>query len=228
MALTRLGQADRIQDLLVQADTGIAGFEVDEEAMDARIPQSGAELLRQVRERLRATAPLPDDRAERMGKLVARTLAARRSPLTFEHLAVAGVRRLAYESESRGTQKLLSLLIPALKVLTIGGLVVVDELDSSLHPNLARALLLLFETAKSNPANAQLVFSSHDVALLGSGSLGHDEIWITVKNREGVSTFTPLTDFRIRSRIDVEMAYRNGRFGGTPNLQNFLLEVGRS
>lgn len=227
VALTRLGQADRVQELLVQADAGIAGFEVDEEAMRARMPASGAELVRYIAERLRA-APGRDDRAEEVGKVVAKTLAARRSPLMLEHMTAVGVRRLAYNSESRGTQMLLSLLVPALNVLPTGGLLVVDELDSSLHPNLARAFLSLFETAESNPANAQLVFSTHDVALLGSGLLANDEIWITEKDREGASTFTPLTDFRIRSRVDVEVAYRNGRFGGTPNLQDFLLEVGRS
>ena len=132
-------------------------------------------------------------------------------------------RTLGYDSESKGTRTLISLLIPALEALSRGSLLVIDELDTSLHPNLAQAFVSLFNKKDSNPHGAQLVFSTHDVTLLGGGLIRQDEIWMTDKNREGVSKFTPLTDFKLRSRDDIERAYRRGRLGGVPATDDFLL-----
>ena len=213
---------EQLQELLRQADTGIGGLSVDEMDVDRqteKLAQTFRGLLAEVSEEM------PSGQVAGLFQQLAASFEMKR--LTFEHPSSAGSRALPYTSESRGTQMLLSLLVPALEALAEGSLLIVDELDSSLHPKLAQAFLSLFDAAESNPANGQLVFSTHDVALLGSGLLARDQIWITEKNREGVTTFTPLTDYRIRSRVDVEMAYRNGRFGGTPNVQNFLLEVGR-
>ena len=213
---------EQLRELLVQADAGIGEVTVKEVDADEQA-KAAAGAFKEVFEQLKDDAPTPHLTA--MFANFAASLEGKR--LDFQHAASSGMRPLPYSSESRGTRMLLSLLLPALDALGSGGLLIVDELDSSLHPNLAQAFLSLFEAADSNPNGAQLIFSTHDVALLGSGLLAHDEIWITEKNREGVTTFTPLTDYRIRSRVDVEMAYRNGRFGGTPNVQNFLLEVGR-
>lgn len=222
-ALSGYSHAERLTDLLVQADAGINGFVLDEVELNDRARGLVKELVKAFGEGLDEN--MPDDL---LGLVLESVAQVHRNRLMFEHPSPNGPQRLDYDSESRGTRMLVTLLVPALASLAAGDLLVVDELDSSLHPRLAQAILSLFETPESNPANAQLVFSTHDVALLGSGLLAQDEIWITEKNREGVSSFTPLTDFRIRSRVDVEMAYRNGRFGGTPNLQNFLLEVGGS
>ena len=228
LALSGFAHEGQLKDLLVQADAGIEGFAVDEEAAKAQVPVSPeAAYVRGMLAVRRRNGLFARSGSGGVGEKVAKLLAARRNPLAFEHSSAAGLRQLDYDSESRGTQMLLSLLLPALEALSAGGLLVLDELDSSLHPNLAQAFVGLFDAPESNPTGAQLVFSTHDIALLGSGLLAHDEIWITEKNREGITTFTPLTDYRIRSRVDVEMAYRNGRFGGTPNVQNFLLEVGR-
>ena len=77
---------------------------------------------------------------------------------------------------------------------------------------------------RPNPYGAQLVFSTHDVALLGSGLINQDEVWMTDKSHEGVTYFTPLTEFKLRSRDDLEKAYRLGRFGGVPVDDNFFVE----
>ena len=126
--------------------------------------------------------------------------------------------------ESKGTRTLVSLLIPALDALSRGSLLVIDELDTSLHPDLARAFVSLFSKKTSNPYGAQLIFSTHDVALLGSGLIRQDEIWMTDKTHEGVSRFTPLTEFKLRSRDDIEKTYRRGRLGGVPSGDEFFVE----
>ena len=147
--------------------------------------------------------------------------------LRLAHSASKGTMGFDYDLESKGTRTLISLLIPALEALSTGSLLVVDELDTSLHPDLAKAFVSLFNRESSNPHGAQLIFSTHDVTLLGSGSIQQDEIWMTDKDRDGVSRFTPLTEFRLRSRDDIEKAYRTGRLGGVPSADDFYLEFSR-
>ena len=148
--------------------------------------------------------------------------------LRLAHWASEGTMALDYNLESKGTRTLISLLIPALEALSTGSLLVVDELDTSLHPDLAKAFVSLFNRESSNPHGAQLIFSTHDVTLLGSDSLQQDEVWMTDKGRDGVSRFTPLTEFRLRSRDDIEKAYRAGRLGGVPSGDDFYLEFSHS
>ena len=127
-----------------------------------------------------------------------------------------------YKMQSKGTQTLISFLIPALEALAKGSLLVIDELDTSLHPDLTRAFVSLFGKAETNPSGAQLIFTTHDVTLLSSGLLSQDEVWISEKDNGGASHFRPLTDFKLRSRDDIERAYRNGRFGGVPASDEFI------
>ena len=132
---------------------------------------------------------------------------------------------LDYELESRGTLALISLLVPALRTLSAGGVLIVDELESSLHPKLAQAFVTLFTKRNSNSQGAQLIFSTHDVALLGSNLLQRDEVWLTDKTDEGVSRFTPLSDFKLRRNDDIEKAYRRGRFRAVPGGDRFSMDT---
>ena len=146
-----------------------------------------------------------------------------RKQIKFTHSAKEDlVRVFDYNLESKGTRTLISLLIPALESLSDGSLLVIDELDTSLHPNLAQAFVSLFSKREANSNGAQLVFSTHDVTLLGTKLIRQDEIWMTDKDPEGASTFTPPTDFKLRSRVDFEKAYRDGRFGGMPSIDEFF------
>jgi len=150
--------------------------------------------------------------------------------LGFIHSTADGEpRTLGYDLESRGTQVFLTLLLPALEALSEGSLLVIDELDTSLHPDLSRAFLSLFHRKASNPHGAQLLFSTHDVTLLDSNVLEQDEIWLMDKDPDGASRLTPLTDFELQPpdqlrHGDIEQAYRLGRFGGVPNSREFLVE----
>ena len=62
------------------------------------------------------------------------------------------------------------------------------------------------------------------MTLLNSGLISRDEVWMTDKDRDGVSRFTPLTDFKLRARDDVERADRNGRLGGVPTDNELVID----
>lgn len=128
--------------------------------------------------------------------------------------------------ENWGTQVLLARLNDLLRVLDQGSLLVVDELDTSLHPDLCRALVGLFSDRRSNPKGAQLLFTSHDRELLGA--LRRDEVVLVDKDREGVSRLRTAAEFRgLRGRDDRVRAHRNGRMGGVPVLGDLGAVVGR-
>jgi hypothetical protein len=143
--------------------------------------------------------------------------------IQFAHDGPQGRALLDFErQESLGTQVWFAFLGPMLSALDTGAVVLVDELDSSLHPLLAAEVLRLFRDPAANPLDAQLICTVHDVSLLGSGHvqrpLLRDEVWITEKLRTGESELYPLTDAKPRAEESLERGYLRGRYGGVPKL----------
>lgn len=127
--------------------------------------------------------------------------------------------------ESQGTQKLFTLAGPLFDIIENGKVLVIDELERSLHPLLVRQIIKTFHDPELNRHGAQLVFSTHDTSLLDSSFLRRDQIWLTEKNAEQSSTLMPLTAFSPRKGEALEKGYLGGRYGGVPILENTL--VGR-
>lgn len=125
---------------------------------------------------------------------------------------------LGYRDQSDGTKALTHFAPDLVEGLRSGGIVLVDELDSSLHPALTRKVVELFNRKATNPNNAQLFFNTHDTTLLGQDvgdpALARDQVWLANKSQTGESTFVPLSDYK--PRCDVEKAYLQGRFGAVP------------
>ncbi|CAQ02731.1 AAA family ATPase [Clavibacter sepedonicus] len=135
------------------------------------------------------------------------------------HNADGGRYPLDMMAESAGTQTWFRLVGPLLQTLERGGVLVVDEIDASLHPKLSAEILGIFSNPRTNPNNAQLIFTSHDASLLAR--LNRDEIWLTEKDDSGATSLTPLTDYngdRVRKSQNLEKGYLEGRFGGVPDI----------
>lgn len=126
------------------------------------------------------------------------------------------------DNESSGTKKFFALTGPILDVLENGYILIVDELDSKLHPNLVSKIVALFNSKESNPLNAQLIFNSHDTNLLSSGLFRRDQIWFTEKNKFGEGSLYSLADFKkIRQNEALENNYIRGKYGAVPFLNYF-------
>lgn len=124
------------------------------------------------------------------------------------------------DEESAGTNILYALGGLILKKLEQGGLIVFDELDNSLHPKLARFLIKLFNHPNTNPHNAQIICASHEVLLLDKELFRKDQIWITDKNKYGVSEMTRVSDFEgVREDVPFDKWYMAGKFGGQPTIK---------
>ena len=118
--------------------------------------------------------------------------------------------------ESAGTRRLLWLLSDIYKALDAGRVVVVDELNASLHTQACEALLALFLSGVTNRHGAQLIATTHDTNLLRSAALRRDEVWFAEKSVDGATHLYPLTDIRTRKGDNIEKGYLQGRYGAIP------------
>ena len=137
----------------------------------------------------------------------------------FHHVTTKGSADFEFMDESEGTQKLFSLAGPLFEIFKDGRVLFVDELDRSLHTLLVKQLVGMFHDPSINTGGAQLIFTTHDTALLDADLLRRDQIWFTEKNVDQASELYPLTDFSARKNEAFEKGYLAGRYGGIPILQ---------
>ncbi len=141
-----------------------------------------------------------------------------RSRILFRHGHAEGL--FGFSDESAGTRSWVGLLPDALDALEVGGTMVIDEIDASLHPLLTARLIGLFRESDTNPRGAQLIFTTHDASLLGTALgeevLARDQIWFVEKDRNGASRLYPLSDFKPREGENRERRYLGGSYGAVP------------
>lgn len=125
-----------------------------------------------------------------------------------------------FEEESDGTNRLFEL-IPAFEELIEeqDSVYLIDEIERSLHPILAKELLKLF--TKNSKNNSQLIFTTHESHLLDLDLFRQDEIWFSEKKNDGSTSFYPLSDFNPREDKNIRLGYLEGRYGGIPFLGDF-------
>lgn len=123
-------------------------------------------------------------------------------------------------SASSGSIMWLALAATAVDALTSGQVLVVDDLTASLHTELGRIIINWFTSPTVNRTGAQLIFTSHDIALMdiGRGPIHNRErIWFTEKNSARATTLYQLSDFTgLQSGSNITKNYLEGRFGATP------------
>ena len=213
-----------VSDVLRSSDTGVADIEVD------RIPLDDASPFRQIIDKLTSDEEfnLPSGAAEV-------SIAGPQGEFTIDvdgevtqlvahaqHLCVDGeLRRLELREESDGTLRLLQLA-PSLSFETPekAKLLIVDELDRSLHPILARSYLRLLLEALVK-SGSQAIITTHESYLLTQELLRRDEVWFAEKSPRTLETcLSSLSEFSIRNNLRLQKGYLSGRFGGIPVLRD--------
>jgi len=134
----------------------------------------------------------------------------------FHHETINGSADFELQDESLGTQRLFSLAGPILEILQKGKTLVVDELDSSLHTLLVQRLVKMFHSNNLNNSDAQLIFTTHDTALLDTNIFRRDQVWFIEKDQMQSTSIYPLSDFSPRKNEALEKGYLMGRYGGLP------------
>jgi AAA15 family ATPase/GTPase len=137
------------------------------------------------------------------------------------------------KDESVGTQKLFHLAPIIIHILTTGGVLVLDELDNSMHPFMAELIIRLFNDPEANRGKAQLIFSTHNIGLMSPERFRRDQIWLTEKEN-GATKLYSLDDFdkgKVKPSSPFNRWYLEGRFGAVPKIDyrgivNLLKEEG--
>lgn len=125
---------------------------------------------------------------------------------------------VATHEESSGTKRLFQTLPYYLMMLTVGGVLVIDEFDLHLHPHILPKLLELFTDPESNPKNAQLIFTSHDARILDS--LGRYRSCIATKrdNESFAFRLDEVPGDLLRNDRPISPVYEDGKIGGVPRV----------
>jgi len=194
--------ADRVKALIRDADFSIADIAVEEKLPDSETLGALRKLFSEsVSKRL-------DDKEFRVPSI--RTIHRVRDTDAAVEFSM--------EDESNGTQRFFALAGPVVDALEKGALLVVDELDCSMHPLLARKLLELFQSESWNPKGAQLIFTTHDTSLMQPALFRRDQVWLVEKDASGASRLRSLYDYRKpRSTESFQRNYLAGRYGALPS-----------
>ena len=201
--LGRFGLDSRAMKLLISLDTGVQNLEIMDQSLDS---VSFADLF-------------PSLDMVEAGEIIQSMDDLKKFNRSVRLGHAAGDGNIAFfniEEESTGTVRLLSVLGPIFKALDSGTVVVIDELDSSLHTRACEQIMALFQSPKTNPKGAQLIATTHDTNLLNPDTLRRDQIWFTEKDGEGATHLYPLTDIHTRKGDNIEKGYLQGRFGAVP------------
>lgn len=176
------------------------------------------------------SSKIPEDTPESLVKLLIKDLeGAFRFKINTLHkkynkdnVRVGDVEFDMRSQESAGTNKIFNISGPVFDVLHAGGVLVVDELDSSLHPLMTLAITRLFNSEKSNSKQAQLIFTTHDTNLFSYGKFRRDQIYFVEKDKFGASDLYSLVEYReedgnkVRKDRSFESDYIQGRYGAVP------------
>ena len=168
-----------------------------------------------LRERITAFARYADLGIENITKIDNR-IVSRHRQYDDEGREVNNVAFSFNRNESEGTIKYFSLAYPIIDALDNGKRVVIDELDSRLHPLLVKRIVALFNDARTNPKGAQLLFTAHDTYLLSAGLFRRDQVWFTQKDNFGATELYSLAEYKVRSTSPFERDYLLGKYGATP------------
>ena len=124
--------------------------------------------------------------------------------------------------ESTGTIRFLSFIQRVIDTIEKGGVFIVDELSSRLHPMLTKLIIDIFQSEDNK--KAQLIFTTHDISLLNKEQFRRDEIVFIDKDETGISKLYSLSDLKIREDATFNKDYMQGKYGAIPvfNLNNLF------
>lgn len=205
----------------MEADVGVEDirFEVENEELEGNelpldgMPEDIQNALTQFMKALSAS-PNVSEGTLRMGQMRATSF---HRGLNYQGESTLYPLSLAEESD--GTKRLMSLAPAVERVLERGGVLMIDELESGLHPALAAFLVSKFQSPNSNPRHAQLIFTTHNLDLLDETLLRKDQIYFVDKNQEsGASSLYSISEFSTPTTENLRKGYLLGKYGAIPDI----------
>ena len=216
-----------ISDYAKTADFGIEEMKFEVENKEIK---NGLEIPEDIPEGMKAALAsfiqvLSETSTNSEGKLKMSQIKAKSQHRGIDSNGDSRFYSLELEDESDGTRKLMSLAPAIESVLKKGGVLLVDELERELHPMLVNYVVAKFQSKKSNPKGAQIIFTTHDTELMNLEYIRKDQIYFADKNRmDGSSELYSVTDFTTKTADNIRKGYLVGKYGATHNIE--IEEVG--
>lgn len=209
-------------DFLRKVATGVDRLRVDTAQVEEAVLASLGNQVQHMIEELPAGELAAVSRADGVEVVVrkAEGMKVQVRTIKSEHLLADGTRvTLPFSEESDGTQRLTHLLPALHAICRQTGVFVIDELDRSLHPLLAKGFVRAFLRACAGHGS-QLIFTTHETAFLDLELLRRDEIWFADKKPPGGATeLYSLADYKVRTDLKIDKAYLEGRFEAVPPIE---------
>lgn len=122
--------------------------------------------------------------------------------------------------ESEGTKTLFRMMVRMIGIIHEGKMLLVDEIDNSLHTQLVEFVIGMF----NHSDHAQLIYTTHNTHLLNTDFQRRDQVNFVNKREDGSSDLYSLFDFKdFRDTLDMEKAYLQGRFDAIPTISNLTI-----
>lgn len=122
--------------------------------------------------------------------------------------------------ESEGTKTLFRMMVRMIGIIHEGKMLLVDEIDNSLHTQLVEFVIGMFNHSN----HAQLIYTIHNTHLLNTDFQRRDQVNFVNKREDGSSDLYSLFDFKdFRDTLDMEKAYLQGRFDAIPTISNLTI-----
>lgn len=124
--------------------------------------------------------------------------------------------------ESDGTQRLFFMMLTILDIVKNNKILLVDEIEASLHTKLVEYIISLF----NNSNCAQLIYTTHNTYLLNENKIRKDQVYFTNKRADGSTDLYSLYDYKdFREGMDIEKAYLQGRFDAIPYIDDAVSAI---
>ena len=197
---------ERIKEIIRRADLAI----LDTNLVESTIPYGEAHPKhRRIMTAQRGGGPNPREVRYQGFSTTHRLYGAENSTVEFSLI----------NQESAGTNKIFFLTALIVDILEAGGVAVIDDIGSEIHPLMTRALVELFDNRETNPKGAQLLYNSHETLLLSEDvNLRRDQIWFADKDQHEATKLICLSEYKVRDDYRIDRNYLVGRFGAIPNL----------
>ncbi|MCB9012787.1 MAG: ATP-binding protein [Bacteroidales bacterium] len=124
--------------------------------------------------------------------------------------------------ESQGTIKLFFIMLTLLDVIKNNKVLLIDEIEESLHPKIIEYIFNLFRAGEK----AQLLCTTHNTQFLDLKKFRKDQICFVNKSMTGATDLYSLYDYSdFRDTMDLEKAYMQGRFDAIPIVNDSFDEL---
>lgn len=134
---------------------------------------------------------------------------------------IVETKQFEFDMESSGTIKFISIIEYIIIMLDLGGVFIIDEISSRLHPVITKFIIDLFQSSKTNINNSQLIFTTHDISQMNKEQFRRDEIILVDKDEKGISKTYSLSDLDVRSDASFDKDYLKGKYGALPIIKDF-------